>query len=295
MRRIAFFAFAAAVVLPAAAQNPIRIGFSSSFTGPAALASQWEKWGVDLAVEEINASGGLLGRKVEIISVNPKLPIEVRTFAGRTIVDGNLGRRIRGCRGAGEGVSIHISGVGDVGWREMPQVVIHTPRDVDIDTGGAVWGSVGRAASVKLGNAGCGDWTVANVEGAMRISQAGSGDTRTGSAGDTKIRVAGSGDTTIGDIHGGLEVDIAGSGDVAAAAVAGPLDVHVAGSGDVKVGGGHASAMTVSIAGSGDVDFRGVADSLKAHIAGSGDVRAREVKGSVSKTVMGSGGVTIGR
>ncbi|MFN0300559.1 MAG: ABC transporter substrate-binding protein [Burkholderiales bacterium] len=70
MRRIAFLTLAAAFALPVAAQNPIRIGFSSSFTGPAALASQWEKWGVDLAVEEINAGGGLLGRKVEVVSVD---------------------------------------------------------------------------------------------------------------------------------------------------------------------------------------------------------------------------------
>lgn len=64
-------ALAAAVAGSAAAQQgPIRIGFSSAFTGPAALASQWEKWGVDLAVEEINASGGLLGRKVEVITVD---------------------------------------------------------------------------------------------------------------------------------------------------------------------------------------------------------------------------------
>jgi branched-chain amino acid transport system substrate-binding protein len=70
MRRIALLAISALVALPAAAQNPIRIGFSSSFTGPAALASQWEKWGVDLAVEELNAGGGLLGRKIEIVSVD---------------------------------------------------------------------------------------------------------------------------------------------------------------------------------------------------------------------------------
>src|SRR5437879_6146012 len=43
------------------AQNTIRIGLSGAFTGPAALASEWEKWGVDLAVDEINAAGGLLG------------------------------------------------------------------------------------------------------------------------------------------------------------------------------------------------------------------------------------------
>jgi hypothetical protein len=232
--------------------------------------------------------------KIDVIQANSHLPLEVRTFAGRTIVDGRLGRRIRGCRGSGENVTVHVRGVGDVPWREMPQVVIHTPREVDLDAGGAVWGSVGRSASLKLGNAGCGDWTVGNVEGSMRISQAGSGNTRAGSAAQAKIRVAGSGDTAVGDIRGGLDVDIAGSGDVTAISVAGPFGVHVAGSGDVKVASGHATTMDVAVAGSGNVDFRGTADSLKARIAGSGDVRAREVKGPVSKTVMGSGGVTIG-
>jgi putative autotransporter adhesin-like protein len=232
--------------------------------------------------------------KVEIISANPRLPLEVRTFAGQTIVDGRLGHRIRDCHGNGENISVRVRGLGDIAWREMPQVVIHTPRDVDLDAGGAVWGTVGRAASVKLGNAGCGEWTVGNVEGTMRISQAGSGDTRTGSAGAANVRLAGSGDAVVGDIRGGLAVDIAGSGDVTAASVAGPLEVHVAGSGDVKVASGHAPTMTVGIAGSGNVNFGGTADSLKAHIAGSGDVRAKQVTGSVSKTVMGSGGVTIG-
>lgn len=232
--------------------------------------------------------------KIDVIQANPQLPLEVRTFAGRTIVDGRLGRRIRECHGSGENVTVHVRGVGDVRWREMPQVVIHTPRDVDLDAGGAVWGSVGRSASLKLGNAGCGDWTVGNVEKSMRISQAGSGDTRAGSAAEAKIRVAGSGDTSVGDIRGGLDVDIAGSGDVTAISVAGPFGVHVAGSGDVKVASGHATSMDVAVAGSGNVDFRGTADTLKARIAGSGDVRAREVKGQVSKTVMGSGGVTIG-
>lgn len=52
------------------AQNTIRIGLSGAFTGPAALASEWEKWGVDLAVEELNAAGGLLGKKLEVVQVD---------------------------------------------------------------------------------------------------------------------------------------------------------------------------------------------------------------------------------
>jgi hypothetical protein len=232
--------------------------------------------------------------KVEFLSNNPRLPMQVRTFGGKTIVDGDLGRRIRNCRGSGERTMVEVRGVGDIGWRDMPQVVIRTPRDAKVEVGGAVFGSVGRSASLELGNAGCGDWTVANVEGRLRISQAGSGDTRAGGAAEAKVRTAGSGDVAMADVHGPLEVEIAGSGDVNVGAISGTLDVRVAGSGDVKVAGGHANAMNVSIAGSGDVSFGGTADSLKARIMGSGDVHAREVRGPISKMVMGSGGVSVG-
>jgi hypothetical protein len=232
--------------------------------------------------------------KVEFLSTNPRLPLQIRSFGGKTIVDGDMGRRIRECHGRNESVRVDVRGVGAVAWRDMPQVVIRTPRDAHIEAGGAVFGSVGRSASLELGNAGCGDWTVANVDGRLRLSQAGSGDTRTGSAGEAKIHVAGSGDVWSADVRGPLSVEIAGSGNVSVGSVSGPLDVHVAGSGDVKVAGGHATTMNVAIAGSGDVDFGGVADSLKARIAGSGDVHARAVRGPISKAVMGSGGVTVG-
>lgn len=233
--------------------------------------------------------------KVEFLSTNPRLPLTIREFAGRVIVDGGLGRRIHNCRGSGQNVRVEVWGAGQVGWNDMPQVVIRTPREANVSAGGAVFGSVGRTANLQLANAGCGDWTVANVEGKLRLSQAGSGDARVGSAGEARIRVAGSGDVALADVRGPLEVEIAGSGDVTVASVSGALDVHTAGSGDVRVHGGHATQMNVMIAGSGDVDFGGVADSLKARIAGSGDVHAREVRGPVSKAVMGSGGVSIGK
>lgn len=233
--------------------------------------------------------------KVEVISPNPKLPLSVRSLAGRTIVDGDLDRKIRNCRGSGERASVDVRDVGNFSYAEMPQVVIHTPRDVQVEAGGAVFGAVGRSASLDLGNSGCGDWTVANVEGAAKISQAGSGDTRMGSAGSLKIRVAGSGDVATADVKSGLDISIAGSGSAHVRSASGPLEISVAGSGDVDIGSGQVTAMKVAIAGSGDVDFGGSADSLKARIAGSGDVTAAEVKGEVSKTVMGSGSVRIGR
>ncbi len=233
--------------------------------------------------------------KVEVVAPNAKLPLSVRSLAGRTIVDGNLERKIRSCRGAGDNAAVELRNLGVFSYAELPQVVIHTPRDVQVEAGGAVFGAVGRSASLDLGNSGCGDWTVANVEGEAKISQAGSGDTRMGSAGALKIRVAGSGDVATADVKNGLDISIAGSGSVRVRSASGPLEISVAGSGDVDIGAGQVGAMKVAIAGSGDVDFRGAAESLKARVAGSGDVTAAEVRGEVSKTIMGSGSVRIGR
>ncbi|MDB5446639.1 MAG: putative filamentous hemagglutinin/adhesin [Phenylobacterium sp.] len=232
--------------------------------------------------------------RVEFLTKNPRLPLQVRV-GRRTVIDGGLRlNRIRGCRGSGAGVVVRVEGVGDVPMKDIPQIVLHTPRDVDVSAGGAVYGAIGRATNVNLGNAGCGDWTVANVEQELKLSQAGSGDTRAGASGSARLRVSGSGDISAAEVRGRVDVDVAGSGNVTVRSVSGPLDVHVAGSGDVTVAAGHASAMTASIAGSGNVVFHGTAETLDARIAGSGDVRAREVRGAVKKAVMGSGSVRVG-
>jgi hypothetical protein len=211
------------------------------------------------------------------------------------VVDGGLRRRIRNCRGPAANPRVVVAGVGEVGWREMPQLVVHVPRDADVEASGAVFGSVGRTANLDLANAGCGDWTIANVEGRLRLNEAGSGDVRAGSAGAAHVRVAGSGDVVTAEVRGPLQVEIAGSGDVTVASIGGALDARMAGSGDVRVRDGHAPVVNVAIAGSGDLSFGGVADRLSAKIMGSGDVRVRQVRGPVSKMVMGSGGVSIGR
>lgn len=232
--------------------------------------------------------------KVEMLSRNASLPLAVRVRGDRTIVDGDLDRKIRSCNGAAGKASVDVGGVGRVGWNDMPQVVIRVPKDAVVEAGGAVFGSVGRSASLKLSNAGCGDWTVANVAGKLTFSQAGSGDARIGSTGQAVLRVAGSGDIDVARVHGPLDVDVAGSGDVDVGELAGPLDVRVAGSGDVDIAGGKASSVSVSVAGSGSVTFNGAAGDVKARIAGSGDVRVKSVSGAVDKTVLGSGAVIVG-
>ncbi len=51
----------------ATAQSPIRIGWLSSLTGPLSSAAIAENQGVQFAVDEINAAGGINGRKLELI------------------------------------------------------------------------------------------------------------------------------------------------------------------------------------------------------------------------------------
>ena len=70
---------------PACAQN-ILIGVSTPVTGPAAVASEWERWGIDLAVEEINGGGGVLGRKIETIILDNKCnPSEAVNVANKLV------------------------------------------------------------------------------------------------------------------------------------------------------------------------------------------------------------------
>lgn len=55
----------AIAVSPAFAADPIRIGVTTILSGPNADRGQSEQYGVELALQRINASGGVLGRPVE--------------------------------------------------------------------------------------------------------------------------------------------------------------------------------------------------------------------------------------
>jgi hypothetical protein len=234
--------------------------------------------------------------KVEFLTTNQSLPLEIRQAGGTVTVDGGLRRnRINGCNTVMGKTVVHVRGVGDVKWDDIPQIVVRMPMDAEVGAAGAVFGSVGRSDHLELSNAGCGDWTVANVRGKLELSQAGSGDTKAGSAGSAEINIAGSGDVSTQEIGGDLEVNIAGSGGVSSASINGKLEANIAGSGDVTVRGGRSRSVEVSIMGSGDVTFDGEAQDVEVSVAGSGDVRIAKVTGNVQKSVAGSGDVIIGR
>lgn len=62
-------ALVATALTPAFAANeqPIKIGVLTAFSGAYAPIGQQVRWGTELAVEEINASGGIAGRQIQLI------------------------------------------------------------------------------------------------------------------------------------------------------------------------------------------------------------------------------------
>ncbi len=55
-------------VVKALGEEPIKIGLNDPFTGTYAELGKNEQIGCQLAVEEINKKGGILGRQVELLS-----------------------------------------------------------------------------------------------------------------------------------------------------------------------------------------------------------------------------------
>lgn len=248
----------------------------------------------DIAVEIEQGTSGLPALRVTRDGANVR-------------IDGGLRRRglfggssIRNCRSGpeggqpGAGASVEVRNLGRVNLSDAPLIVVRTPRAVDVDASGAVFGSVGRgASSIELENGGCGVWHIANTEGPVSLSIHGSGDMRAGTSTALDASVAGSGSVTAGATRR-LDVSVAGSGDVIIARVDGPADISIAGSGDVVVRAGTSPDLSISIAGSGDVEFGGVAGDVDVSIAGAGDVAVARATGSVSRSIVGAGDIRIG-
>ena len=86
--RRAFPALAAAALLqaPAFAQEPIRVGSFLAVTGPAAFLGDPEQKTLDMQIDKINADGGVLGRKLQLVAYDSAGDAEkARTFVKRLI------------------------------------------------------------------------------------------------------------------------------------------------------------------------------------------------------------------
>ena len=242
---------------------------------------------------------------VEIENGSANLPRPIVTRRGNDVrIDGDLGRNpTRECtrsnavaRQPGQGATVEVRRRGRVSLADAPLILVRTPRKVEVNIeDSAVYGAVGRgASSIELGNAGCGDWTVANTTGELELSVAGSGAVWAGTSRAVEVSLAGSGDISVGATRD-LTVNIAGSGDITAARVDGPVEANIAGSGNVLVRGGNAGHVEANIAGSGDVRIEAAASTVEASIMGSGDVHVRSVSGRIDQSAMGSGRIIVGR
>jgi len=88
-RTLTLLAVAAAALLiavPALAQETVKIGFFAPITGPAAADGASAQHAVELAVKEVNAAGGIKGKKVELIVYDDRLnPQEAVAIANKLI------------------------------------------------------------------------------------------------------------------------------------------------------------------------------------------------------------------
>ncbi len=60
--------FAGPFIIKALGEEPVKIGFNDPFTGTYAAFGKNEQIGAELAITEMNAKGGILGRQVQLIS-----------------------------------------------------------------------------------------------------------------------------------------------------------------------------------------------------------------------------------
>ena len=88
--------------LPAAAEEPYKIGISAGLTGYAATVDTAWRDGVEVAVAALNAKGGLLGRKVEVVvEDNHSDPQQAVTVYKKMISSDQVDVFVSGCVSAG--------------------------------------------------------------------------------------------------------------------------------------------------------------------------------------------------
>ena len=72
--------FAAAAITGFRAADPIKIGVVTPLSGTYAGIGQQVRWGLDLAVKEVNAAGGIMGRPIELLyedeEANPAVAVQ---------------------------------------------------------------------------------------------------------------------------------------------------------------------------------------------------------------------------
>src|SRR5271157_3680898 len=83
---VAVLAVLLCAAAPVLAQETIKIGFFAPITGPVAADGASAKQSVELAAKDVNAAGGIKGKKVELIVYDDRLnPQEAVAIANKLI------------------------------------------------------------------------------------------------------------------------------------------------------------------------------------------------------------------
>ena len=85
-QRLAVLLAVAVLPLAARAADPIRIGFPIPLSGPTAVYGEPVLKGAEMAVAEINAKGGVLGRKLELLSRDSKASADEAVRLARELI-----------------------------------------------------------------------------------------------------------------------------------------------------------------------------------------------------------------
>src|SRR3954467_10341860 len=85
MKRLLLLVALAAVV-PAQAQEPIKIGLVTALSGQSARAGEAITRGLQIAIDEINAKGGVLGKKLELVRRDDEATPAKGVIAARELV-----------------------------------------------------------------------------------------------------------------------------------------------------------------------------------------------------------------
>jgi hypothetical protein len=217
---------------------------------------------------------------------------------GRLVIDGGLANRIHGCMSIAffgpAKPTINIWGIGNVARESLPLVILHVPRQLDVNAGGAVFGDIGSTEGGHIHTSGCGHITLGSVNGALDAVLTGSGDLDVGAvSGALTSRLDGSGDLRVLAANGGVHTELIGSGDVTIGQMAGPLVARLDGSGDIRVHDG-ASGGDLDLRGSGDLNVGAIRGPLRAHVDGSGDLVVASLTGPQADLFLqGSGDLNV--
>ena len=90
----------------AAETGPIKIGLSAAFSGPNALAGQSLSRGADLAIEEINASGGVLGRQLALVTRDNEHKLDRGVAQARELIERENCAALIGSQGSFIGLAV---------------------------------------------------------------------------------------------------------------------------------------------------------------------------------------------